>query len=105
MPDNQTTNPDIALFGKRWAAWADQPSGSVIGIVRLLDRVTPLFAGHPPAVQGAVLAELLALWLAGHAAEGDQAQTDQLRQDLLAAHLASVRELIPLHDARIHGGG
>jgi hypothetical protein len=41
----------------------------------LANRIKPLLAGHSPFVQGAALAELVSLWLAGHAcheARGDE---------------------------------
>ena len=60
-------------------------------VCRLVDEVKPLLAGHSPAVQGAVLADLLAIWLGGHHAGGD---TADLRDRLLEMHVSKVRELI-----------
>lgn len=64
--------------------------------------VKPLLAGKPPTVQGAVLAELLSLWLAGHVVPGDPAATAALRADLLARHCRVVRDLVP-ENARLIG--
>jgi len=62
--------------------------------LELADQVAPLFAGKGPAVQGAALACLLSLWLAGHPKE--------IREDLIRMHLERVRELVPL-DAKALG--
>jgi hypothetical protein len=51
-----------------------------------------VLAGLAPPTQGAILAELLSMWLAGH----DPA----VREEALAMHLATVRDLIPLNDPR-----
>jgi hypothetical protein len=56
-------------------------------------RIRPLLADHPPDIQGAALADLLAIWLAGHHVEGDEAATGDLRAELLASHCALVRHL------------
>lgn len=65
-------------------------------------RVSEIFAGKSPEVQGAALADLLAMWLAGHHYEGDIEDTNQLREELLAMHLDMVRKLLPVN-ARIIG--
>lgn len=61
----------------------------------LASRVKPLLAGKHPAVQGAALAELLSLWLAGHPAE--------VREQLLENHIDTVRKLVPANAAIIRG--
>jgi hypothetical protein len=38
----------------------------------VIDRITPLLAGHGPRLQGIVLAELLGMWLAGHDADMEE---------------------------------
>jgi hypothetical protein len=58
-------------------------------VFELVDRIRPLLAGNHPGVQGAVLADLLAIWLAGHPAE--------LREDLLALTIAKALELVPIN--------
>ena len=55
-------------------------------------RIRDLLIGQHPAFQGAVLACLLARWLAGHHAE--------VRDELLAIHLRSVAKLIPLYEPK-----
>ena len=44
-------------------------------------------------MQGAILADLLAIWLAGHQVEGDSDATRKLRADILATHLLGIEEL------------
>ena len=66
----------------------------------LVWEIEPHLAGQPPFVQGAVLADLLATWLAGHFA-GSAAENAALREELLAAHIAVVRALIPENEAEI----
>jgi hypothetical protein len=62
-------------------------------VIALVDKIRPVLAGRAPEVQGAVLADLLAMWLAGHHTAGDEDATRRLRADLLAHHCAAVRAL------------
>lgn len=61
----------------------------------LVQAIRPLLAGKHAAVQGATLADLLAIWLAGHPPE--------VREEMLAMHVAEVRNLIPPNAAIIRG--
>lgn len=61
----------------------------------LLRQIGPKLAGKPPQVQGAVLADLLATWLAGHVVQGNAKRTAALRKEVLAFHLKTVRQLVP----------
>lgn len=70
---------------------------------RLLRRLSDILAGNPPRVQGAVLADLLAILLAGHIVKGDAAATEALREQLLEVHLVAVRALVPINAEHIHG--
>lgn len=65
-------------------------------VLEIAERVKPELAGKHPAIQGAVLADLLATWLAGHPSE--------VREELLQVHLANVRTLVPVNEAIINGG-
>jgi hypothetical protein len=63
-------------------------------------RIQPLLAGHGPELQGAVLADLCAIWIAGHRCS-DPAQERQIHEELLALHEKFVRELVQNYvDAR-----
>ena len=70
---------------------------------RIFDLVAPELAGHPSTMQGAALAELLAMWLAGHIVIGNETETKALRERLLAAQLDLVRKLVDASHQRIHG--
>lgn len=65
-----------------------------------VNRIRPHLAGLPPEIQGAVLADLLAMWLAGHQG-GDEDATYNFREDLLDEHLKAVRALIPVNVAML----
>jgi hypothetical protein len=69
-------------------------------VARIVEAIRPLLAGKPPPVQGAALADLLAIWLAGHFADttGD---TTRLRETLLKEHVKAVRALIPENEKAI----
>jgi hypothetical protein len=68
-------------------------------VARLVESIRPLLAGHPPDVQGAALAELLATWLAGHWIPESAADTHELRESLLVTHLSMVRKLTSVNAA------
>lgn len=71
-------------------------------VFSLVDRIRPILANQDTSVQGAVLAELLSLWLAGHILEprDDQAQAE-LREELMQHHMRLVRNLIPYNEETI----
>jgi hypothetical protein len=58
----------------------------------IVEQIKPLLAGRHPAVQGIVLCDLLAIWLAGHQPEAVE--------PLIDAHIRGVRQLIPLYRER-----
>jgi hypothetical protein len=60
----------------------------------LTGRIREMLAGKPAAMQGAILADLLAMWLAGHVEDPDN---EGLRELVLAAHIEAVRALIPVN--------
>lgn len=61
-----------------------------------IDQIKPLLVGKPPEFQGAILAELLAIFLAGHA--------PPLRKDMLKIHFSLVKKLIPIAERELFGG-
>ena len=65
----------------------------------LVRKIAPLLKGKPPEVQGAALADLLAMWLAGHLDRSDPEgeKTALLREATLELHLMAVRALIPIN--------
>jgi hypothetical protein len=64
-------------------------------VENIVEQIKPLLAGQEPNVQGAVLADLLAMWLAGHA--------PQMREELFAFHVEQVRELVGVNEVLIFG--
>lgn len=66
-------------------------------IERLRPVVFPALAGQPPELQGAVLGDLVAIWLAGHVVLGDPEGTEQLRRELLVELLKAVQALTPVN--------
>ncbi len=66
-------------------------------IADLVDRIGDLLANNPPANQGAVIADLLAIWLAGHYIPGDADATREWREEVLNDFLALARSLIPIN--------
>ena len=66
-------------------------------VYALVERIKPLLAGHAPEVQGAVLADLVAIWLAGHMIEGNAEATREMRAALLAIHSSMVRQLTEIN--------
>lgn len=69
-------------------------------VATLVDQIKPLLAGHAPNVQGAALADLLAIWLVAHVVPGSKEETGRLRQNLLQMHVQTVEELIPVNEVQ-----
>mgnify|MGYP000942238370 CR=1 FL=1 len=53
-----------------------------------------ILAGKPPEIQGAVLAELVGIWLSGHKCD------DAMRARLLDLHLQTAIKFAAHHDAQ-----
>lgn len=64
-------------------------------VLDIAKEIAPHLAGKPPELQGAVLAELLSMWLAGH--------QPAIREEMLARHIEHVRPLITVNAAIIRG--
>jgi len=60
-------------------------------IIRLVDDIKPILAGHSPVVQSAVLADLLAIWLLCFSIGP---RTADLRDELLKKHVGIVQALV-----------
>jgi hypothetical protein len=74
-------------------------------VARLVGRIAPLLASQPPELQGAVLADLLAIWLAGHVVEGLPEATRRLRAEILKLHLETVERLVEINAKRMGTDG
>ena len=66
-------------------------------VVDLVQILRPLFVDKPKEVQGAALADLVSIWLAGHVVRGDPAATERWRNSILDLHVEVVRELTPIN--------
>lgn len=67
-----------------------KPDDALVATVQeRVQMIRPHLAGLHSAVQGAVLADLLAMWLAGHYRAGPR-----MLEELLDLHLEKVHELI-----------
>jgi hypothetical protein len=62
-------------------------------VMDLVKRIRPILAGEGADVQGAVLADLLAMWLAGHVGPPDEIMA--LRSRVLITHIEGVCSLVP----------
>lgn len=59
-------------------------------VMEIRNSISPLLAGLAPEIQGAVLADLLATFLAGHYRLGPQKI-----EAILDHHISAVRKLVP----------
>lgn len=73
-------------------------------IRRLWPTISAELGGKPPNLQAAVLADLTAIWLAGHIVPGDPAATARKRDELLDLHVEAIRSLIPSNEPAQGGG-
>lgn len=63
--------------------------------LEIANQIRPLLAGQQPETQGAVLAELLSLWIAGWA--------PSLREEVLMRHMEFVRNLVESSEKELFG--
>lgn len=59
-------------------------------VIEVSEKIKRILHGMHPAEQGMVLADMLAIWLAGH--------RPQDRDRLIDVHIAGVRQLIPFYE-------
>lgn len=78
-----------------WREMANDTKAQEEAVDRLFQRARRIFAGKPPDITGAVLAELVALWIASHVTD-EKAWTNEVRDRLLQVHVDIVRDLIPV---------
>ena len=94
-------------------AAADADADAVIvgaQVDALVDCIAPLLAGHSAELQGAVLADLAAFWIAGHRVGpsgqgpgGARAEGDRMRESLLQMYTRHVRELVCMYLEDVDG--
>jgi len=66
------------------------PDPRIKGVEEIVAKIATMFAGTPPEVVGAVLADLLARFIAGHAPD--------IREEVLALHIEFMRPLIEVNE-------
>lgn len=69
---------------------------------KLVEEIRPILAGKGADIQSAVLADLLAFWVAGHVIYGQPEATAEMRDEMLDTHVDLVRQLVPIN-AKILG--
>lgn len=73
-------------------------------VEQAVGMIRPMLAGIDPELQGAILANLVAMWLAGHRQKGPDGRlipATEFRDDLLHQLVALVEQLIPFEDEAI----
>jgi hypothetical protein len=70
----------------------------------LCEKIAPILGGNDPAVQSAALADLSAMWIAGHFVPNSVSGTKQLRNQLLREHVKLIRDLVPLNEQKLLAG-
>lgn len=70
-------------------------------ITELVEQIRPILANQGAEIQGGVLCDLLAIWLAGHHVEGDRERTRVLRHELLRNHLFHLEALVEVNAAML----
>lgn len=71
----------------------------------LAAKIRALLAGQGPDVQGAAIADLTAIWLAGHIVSGNVAATAGLRAEMFKMHEDLIWTLVAHYDERRHKDG
>ena len=66
-------------------------------VMELVRAIRPLLSGRAAEVQGATLADLLAMWLAGHVNANDPEDSDRIREQALQMHIEAVKGLIDIN--------
>lgn len=72
----------------------DNPAKLALKSDELVAEIGPILAGYPPNLQGAVLGDLVAIWVHGH-----RGADEAFRRDLLKAHLDYVVRLLLHYDS------
>jgi hypothetical protein len=70
-------------------------------VAEIVERVRPILSGRQPEVVGGALADLFSILLAGHFIAGDPAATADLREQMIAQWLETVRKLIEPNEQMI----
>jgi hypothetical protein len=74
----------------------------VAAVDHIVDQIRPIMHGYPRDIQGAVCANLLAMWIAGHrGSDAISPASVAFRNQLLTDAIGLIHHLIPIEDAWI----
>lgn len=79
----------------------DEAEEMTVRALTLSRIIAPVLYGEPSYVQGACLADLMSLWIAGHIVPGDPEATEKARRDFVADWLTAVWKLVPASEEQI----
>jgi hypothetical protein len=71
----------------------DDHAADALEVERVVEKIKPLLAGRSPDVQGAILADLLALYIAGH--------HPAMREEVMQLTIETARKLIEPNEQAI----
>jgi len=71
---------------------------------KLAAEISGLLRGQSPQIQGATLADLAAIWLAGHVVVGNPDATAEMRREIFDLHCDAIWELVEHHYDRKRRG-
>jgi len=75
-------------------------SENLVEVQRLVEEVGEVLHGQPEQIQGAVLADLVATFIASHFG-ATKVQTERIRKRVIDLHLYTVKKLIRPNEAMI----
>ena len=85
-------------YSQHWRGMiVTEPPADLDAVLTLVEAIKPHFEGKPAQVQGAALAEMLSLWLAGHVNQNNPDKSDRVRKAVLEEHLKTVWQLVPIN--------
>jgi hypothetical protein len=87
----------LMLAAPEFASMREDAKQAADEAMALVQKIRPLLAGKDQSVQGAVLADLLAMYLAGHVIRGDPEGTKSFREQALEMHIVGVRTLVDIN--------
>jgi hypothetical protein len=70
-------------------------------VVDIVEQIGPLLSGQGPGVQGAVLADLTAMWLASHIVPGDEPASLNARRQIFQVHVEHIWELVRVNEIEV----
>ena len=76
----------------------EQAEGMTFRALALAATCGSIFAGEEPEVQGAALADMMAVFLRGHRIYGDDRGERELQEDVFQHWIETVRTLMLLYD-------